>query len=49
MPFFTIAVKLRLVMPKINEKNKIRDQKNLLANFTFLKVIISFGANRFTL
>jgi len=53
MPFFMIAVKLRLVMPKINKKNKIRDQKNLLANFTFLKVVVSnirdaFGANHFT-
>jgi len=42
MPFFTIAMKLRLVIPKIEKKlkkeNKIEDQKSLLANFIFLKV-----------
>jgi len=37
MPFSTIAVKLRLIMPKITKK--IEDQKNLLANFIFLKVL----------
>jgi len=40
-------------MPKTNKKNKIGDQKNLLANFIFLKVISNirdaFGANHFTL
>jgi len=29
MPFSTIAVKLRLIMLKINKKNKIGDQKNI--------------------
>jgi len=52
MSFSTIAVKLRLVMPKTNKKNKIRDLKNLLANFIFLKVVSKirdiFGANHFT-
>jgi len=53
MPFSTIAVKLRLVMSKTNKKDKIRDQKNLLANFIFLKVVVNdirdaFGANHFT-
>jgi len=38
MAFFTIAMKLRLVMPKTNKRNKIGDQKDLLANFIFLKV-----------
>jgi len=50
--FYSIAVKLRLVMPKINKKQK-GNQKNLLANFIFLKVVASnvrdaFGANHFT-
>jgi len=40
MPFFTIAVKLQLVIPKINKKDKMQDQKNLLANFIFLKVVV---------
>jgi len=40
-------------MPKTNNKNKIRDQKYLLADFIFLKFSISnvrndFGANNFT-
>jgi len=40
-------------MPKTNKKDKIGDQKNLLANFMFLKVVVSnirdvFGANHFT-
>jgi len=54
MPFFTIAVKLRLIIPKTNKKkNKMGDQKNLFTNFIFLKVFISnirnaFGANHFT-
>jgi len=52
MTFSTIAVKLQLVMPKTNKKNKIGDQKSLLANFIFLKVISNirdtFGANHFT-
>jgi len=39
MPFSTIAVKLQL--PKTNRKVKIGDQKNLLANFIFLKVVVS--------
>jgi len=39
MSFSTIAVKLRLVMPKTNKKDKIGDQKNLLVNFIFLKVV----------
>jgi len=34
-----ITVKLRLVMSKTNKKDKIEDQKNLLANFIFLKVV----------
>jgi len=37
MPFSTIAVKLQL--PKTNKKVKIGDQKNLLVNFIFLKVV----------
>jgi len=37
--FLRVAVKLRLVMPKTNEKDKIGDQKNLLVNFIFLKVV----------
>jgi len=41
MRFSTIAVKLRLVMSKINKRDKIGDQKYLLANFIFLKVIVS--------
>jgi len=50
MPFSTIAVKLRLIMLKITKKKV--DQKNLLANFIFLKVVISnirdaFGANHY--
>jgi len=53
MPFSTIAVKLRLIMSKTNKKDKIGDQKNLLTNFIFLKVVVSnirdvFGANYFT-
>jgi len=53
MPSSTIAVKLRLVMPKTNKKDKIGDQNNLLANFIFLKVVVNnicdaFGANHFT-
>jgi len=41
MIFSTIAVKLRcqLVMPKTNKKDKIEDQKNLLADFIFFKVV----------
>jgi len=50
MPFSTIVVKLRLIIPKTN---KIRNRKNLLANLIFLKVVVSdirdaFGANHFT-
>jgi len=41
MPNSTISVKLRLIMPKTNKKDKIEDQKNLLANFIFLKVIVN--------
>jgi len=43
MSFSMIAVKLLLIMPKTNKKtkNKIEDQKNLLANFIFLKIIVS--------
>jgi len=57
MPFSTIAVKLRLVMPKTNKKtkkkNKIGDQKSLLVNFIFLKIVVinirdAFDANHFT-
>jgi len=53
MPFSTIAVKLRLVMPKTNKKDKIENQKNLLVNFIFLKIVVSnicdvFGTNHFT-
>jgi len=37
---------------KTNKKDKIGDQKNLLANFIFLKVVSNirdaFGANHFT-
>jgi len=51
MLFSTITVKL--VMPKTKKKDKIGDQKNLLANFIFLKVISNirdvFDANHFTL
>jgi len=40
-------------MPKTNKKDKIGDQKNLLANFIFLVVVNNirdaFGANHFTL
>jgi len=45
-----IAVKLQLVMPKTNKKDKIENQKNLLANFIFLKVVViyAFGTNHFT-
>jgi len=49
MPFSTIAVKLQLVMPKTK---KTGDQKNLLVNYIFIKVVISscnkrdaFGTN----
>jgi len=28
-------------MPKTNQKNKIGNQKNLLANFIFFKVVMS--------
>jgi len=54
MLFSTITVKLRLVMPKTNKKDKIEDQKNFFANFIFFKVVVSnihvaFGANHFTL
>jgi len=39
-------------MSKTNKKDKIGDQKNLLANFIFLKVVVSnihaFGVNHFT-
>jgi len=38
---FTITIKSQLLMPKTNKKSKIEDQKNLLINFIFLKVIIS--------
>jgi len=41
MPFSMIAVELRLIMPKTNKKDKIEDQKNLLANLIFLKVVVS--------
>jgi len=41
MPFSTIAVKLRLVMPKTDKNDKIEDPKNLFANFIFLKIIVS--------
>jgi len=39
-------------MTKTNKTDKIEDQKNLLANFIFLKVVVSnirdtFGANYF--
>jgi len=51
MPFSTIAVKLRLVIPKTNKEDKIGDQKSLLANFIFLKVVSNirdaFGVNYF--
>jgi len=39
MPFSTIAVKLRLVMPKTNKKDKTGNQKNFLVNLIFLKVV----------
>jgi len=47
------SMKLQLVMSKTNKKNKIGDQKKLLVNFIFLKVVVSnicdaFGANHFT-
>jgi len=53
MLFSTIAVKLQLVIPRTNKKeNKIRDRRNLLANFIFLKVVGSnireIFANHFT-
>jgi len=40
-------------MPKINKKEKIGHQKNLFADFIFLKVVVNnirhaFGANYFT-
>jgi len=38
-------------MPKTNKKNKIGDQKNLLTNYIFLKVVNNirntFNANHF--
>jgi len=34
-------MKLRLIIPKTNKKDKIGDQKNLFANFIFLKVVVS--------
>jgi len=48
-----IAMKLRLVMSKTNKKDKIGDQKNLLANFIFLKIVVNnirdaFDTNYFT-
>jgi len=39
--FLRVAVKLRLLMLKTNKKDKIWDQKNLLTNFIFLKVVVS--------
>jgi len=53
MPFFTIALKLRLIMPKTNKKDEIGDKKNLLANFIFLKIVVNnirdaFGTNHCT-
>jgi len=53
MPFSMITLKLRLVMPKTNKKDKIGDQKNLLANFIFLKIVVNnihnaFGTNHCT-
>jgi len=51
MPFSTIAVKLQLIIPKTNKKDKIEDQKNLFANFIFLKVVnnvrVCFWRKRF--
>jgi len=41
MSFSTIAVKLQLIMPKTNKKDKIGDQKNLLANLIYLKILKS--------
>jgi len=54
MLFSLIAVKLRLVMSKTNKKkkNKMENQKDLLANIIFLKVFViydAFGANHFIL
>jgi len=39
-------------MPKIDKKTKSEDQKNLLTNYIFLKVVVNnicyaFGANHF--
>jgi len=55
MRFSTIVMKLGLVMLKTNKKknNKIGDQKSLLANFIFLKVVVinirdAFDTNYFT-
>jgi len=39
MSFSTIAVKLRFVMLKTNKKDKIEDQKNLLATLLFFKLL----------
>jgi len=41
-------------MPKTNKTDKIGDQKNLLTNFMFLKIVVNnirdaFGTNHFTL
>jgi len=54
MPFSTIAMKLRLVISKTNKRDKIKDQKNLLANFIFLKDVVNnirdaFGTNHCTI
>jgi len=53
MPFSTIAIKLRMIMLKTNKIDKRGDQKNLLVNFIFLKVVVNnicnaFAANYFT-
>jgi len=47
MPFSMIVMKLRLLMLKTNKKNKIGNQKSLLANFIFLKVVIINIRNAF--
>jgi len=39
MAFSTIVVKLQLIMSKTNKRNKIGDQKDLLVNFIFLKIV----------